>query len=104
MNRTEATRGVSKSGEGEGHGEQSGPSGFLCVYDARGCEGETGRPSGEHRPPPTRRPPGRGFTVGWSTTVTYTGCCYTVLLSEPRERKEQHDSSDQSKFCIRAVS
>ena len=36
MNRTEATRGVSKSGEGEGHGEQSGPSGFLCVYDARG--------------------------------------------------------------------
>ena len=33
--------------------------------------------------------------------MTYTGCCYTVLLSEPRERKEQHDSSDQSKFLYK---
>ena len=33
--------------------------------------------------------------------MTYTGCCYTVLLYEPRERKEQHDSSDQSKFLYK---
>ena len=104
MNRTEATRGVSKSGEGEGHGEQSGPSGFLCVYDARGGV----RLITDVRPvssvPRRQEPPGPWVHSGLEHDGDLHRVLNTVLLSEPRERKEQHDSSDQSKFCIRAVS
>ena len=100
MNRTEATRGVSKSGEGEGHGEQSGPSGFLCVYDARGGV----RLITDVRPvssvPRRQVHPGPWVHSG----LEHDGDLHRVFAIRAEAGKRPNDSSVQSKFCIRAVS